>query len=259
MADTPDNNERSGAPVKLSTVELHLADNGLSANIVMPGGPLTAVTARELTEAATSLVDNRSIRAVTIRTVSAPFCSGPGADLEPTQLRPDPASAIATIRVPVIVGVDGACRGEGLEIALAADIIVGSPDSVYALDHIQTGRVPAWGGSQRLPRAIGSGPAMAHALLGTDIDGPQAAALGLVYQLSDDLDGTVDTMVETVCGRGPLALEFTKEAVHRGSELPLRDGLRLEGDLNHQLAATEDRAEGLHAFFEKRPPDFSGR
>jgi enoyl-CoA hydratase/carnithine racemase len=56
-----------------------------------------------------------------------------------------------------------------------------------------------------------------------------------------------------------LALELAKEAIHRGSEMPLRDGLRLEGDLNHQLAATEDRAEGLAAFFAKRPPDFSGR
>jgi enoyl-CoA hydratase/carnithine racemase len=245
--------------VKLSTVELHLADNGLSAHIVVPGGPLEAVTARELAEAATGLSEDRSIRAVTIRSASEPFCSGPGADLEPTHLRPDPASAIATIRVPVIVGVNGACRGVGLEIALAADIIVGASDSVYALDHILAGQVPAWGGSQRLPRAIGSGPAMAHALLGTDIAGPEAVSLGLVYQLSDDLDGVIDAMVGTLSARGPLALEFTKEAVHRGSELPLRDGLRLEGDLNHQLAATEDRAEGLQAFFDKRPPDFSGR
>ncbi len=66
-------------------------------------------------------------------------------------------------------------------------------------------------------------------------------------------------VVEQLLGAGPLALEFAKEAVHRGSELPLRDGLRLEGDLNHQLAATEDRAEGLAAFFDKRPPDFAGR
>lgn len=245
--------------MKLSTVELHLADNGMSAHIVMPGGPLTATVARELATAATSLVDIRSIRVVTVRSASAPFCSGPAPDLSPTQLRPDPASAIATLRVPVIVAVDGACLAEGLEIALAADIVVASSDSVFALNHIQSGRVPAWGGSQRLPRAIGAGPAMAHALLGTEIDGPRAVALGLAYQLTDDLEGAIAAMVETVSSRGPLALEFTKEAVHRGSELPLRDGLRLEGDLNHQLAATEDRAEGLKAFFEKRPPDFSGR
>jgi enoyl-CoA hydratase/carnithine racemase len=60
-------------------------------------------------------------------------------------------------------------------------------------------------------------------------------------------------------GVGPLALELAKEAVHRGSELPLRDGLRLEGDLNHLLQGTADRAEGLSAFFDKRPPDFAGR
>lgn len=245
--------------MKLSTVELNLADNGLSADIVVPGGLLTTLVARELAAAAAGLVEIRSLRAVTLRSAAAPFCSGPAEDLEPTDFRPDPASAIAALRVPVIVAVDGACRAEGLEVALAADIIVGTPNSVYALDHIVTGRVPAWGGSQRLPRAIGSGPATAFALIGSDIDGPLAASLGLVFELTDDLNTTVADMVETITARGPLALEFTKEAVHRGSELPLRDGLRLEGDLNHQLAATEDRAEGLQAFFDKRPPDFSGR
>lgn len=245
--------------MNLSTVELRLADDGLSAELVLPGGPLTAAAARELANATVGLIEDRSLRAVVLRAGDRPFCSGPAEDLLPHELRPDPASAVASLRVPVIVAVDGACRGEGLEIALAADIIVATPDSVFALDHILSGRLPVWGGTQRLPRAIGAGPATAHGLLGSDIDGPQARSLGLVYQLSDNLDEAVAALVGTLCARGPLALEFTKEAVHRGSELPLRDGLRLEGDLNHQLAATDDRAEGLAAFFAKRPPDFGGR
>ncbi len=95
--------------------------------------------------------------------------------------------------------------------------------------------------------------------LGTEINATTAHLWGLLHSIEEDhgveLEGTVDSLL--ACG--PLALEMAKEAVHRGSELPLRDGLRLEGDLNHQLAATEDRAEGLAAFFAKRPPDFSGR
>ena len=96
-------------------------------------------------------------------------------------------------------------------------------------------------------------------MLGEAIDAATAETWGVVHAVVEDLPGAVAEFVDQLLGTGPLALEFAKEAVHRGSELPLRDGLRLEGDLNHQLAATEDRAEGLAAFFDKRPPDFAGR
>ena len=80
-----------------------------------------------------------------------------------------------------------------------------------------------------------------------------------VHEVVDDPKQRAREIAAQLADLGPLALEFAKEAVHRGSELPLRDGLRLEGDLNHQLAATHDRADGLAAFFDKRPPDFAGR
>ena len=95
--------------------------------------------------------------------------------------------------------------------------------------------------------------------LGTELDAETAQHWGLIHSIADDAAGEATSIADTLLTRGPLALEMAKEAIHRGSELPLRDGLRLEGDLNHQLAATEDRAEGLAAFFAKRPPDFSGR
>ena len=88
-------------------------------------------------------------------------------------------------------------------------------------------------------------------LLGDEVDG----AVGLTHGSTAELDA----IVEALLGNGALALEFAKEAVHRGSELPLRDGLRLEGELNHLLQSTEDRAEGIAAFLAKRPPDFAGR
>ncbi len=245
--------------MRLTDIDLRVTDDGQVANIVLPGGPLGSRVAAELATAAAAVGEDRDVRTVVISADGDDFCSGPGADLDVFALRPDPAAAVAALRVPVVAVLRGQCRGEGLEIALAADIRIGGPSTVLALDHIRSGRIPAWGGTQRLPRALRPGPAVALALLGHDVAGPEAERLGLLHLLEDDPSAAADTIASTLISRGPLALEFTKEAVHRGSELPLRDGLRLEGDLNHQLAATEDRAEGLLAFFEKRPPDFGGR
>ncbi len=185
------------------------------------------------------------------------FCSGIGFD--PLELQPDPASALAAVRSPVVCAISGECTGAGLEIALACDVRLCDGSARFAMREALEGRLPAWGGTQRLPRAIGASRASSLLLLGTDVEAATALEWGLVHAVADDLDEAVDRWLDELAGAGPLALEFAKEAVHRGSELPLADGLRLEGDLNHQLAATEDRAEGLAAFFDKRPPDFSGR
>ena len=83
--------------------------------------------------------------------------------------------------------------------------------------------------------------------LGTELDAQTAHQWGLIHSIADEALGEATSIADMLLTRGPLALEMAKEAIHRGSELPLRDGLRLEGDLNHQLAATEDRAEGLAA------------
>ncbi|MEM7272336.1 MAG: enoyl-CoA hydratase/isomerase family protein [Actinomycetota bacterium] len=239
-------------------VELVSTDDGSVAHLTIPGGPLTARTARELADAAASIRETRSIRVVTLA-ARGDFCSGPGDDLDVFDLRPDPASALAALRPPVVVGIDGPCLGEGLEVALAADLRLATGRSRFALDHLRRGRLPAWGGSQRLPRCVRPGTAVGLAMLGTELSADEARGLGLIHQVAEDLPTAMADVVTTLAARGPLALELTKEAVHRGSELPLRDGLRLEGDLNHQLAASEDRAEGLQAFFDRRPPDFGGR
>lgn len=245
--------------MKLSKVTVERSHGAAVAEVTVPGGALDAAVAAEFAAACESLREDRTIRVITLRAAGDSFCTGPADDLDVFALRPDPASALARLRPPVIAAIAGQCRGEGLEIALAADIRLGSPDTVLALDHLHRGRMPAWGGTQRLPRAIGAGAAVAATLLGHDLEATQARSLGLLYDVVDDLEGELARLCELLLGRGPLALELAKESVHRGSELPLRDGLRMEGDLNHQLAATEDRAEGLQAFFEKRPPDFTGR
>ncbi|WP_423917377.1 enoyl-CoA hydratase/isomerase family protein [Candidatus Poriferisodalis sp.] len=185
------------------------------------------------------------------------FCSG--ISFDPLELQPDPASALAAVRSPVICAVSGECSGAGLEIALACDVRLCDPTAHFSMRTALDGGLPAWGGTQRLPRAVGASRASAMLLLGAAVDSPTALAWGLTHAVEEDLDSAVERWLDDLAGAGPLALEFAKEAVHRGAEMPLADGLRLEGDLNHQLAATEDRAEGLAAFFDKRPPDFAGR
>jgi enoyl-CoA hydratase len=230
---------------------------GQVRRVSLPGGALDAATARELADVADELVEDRTVRVITLSARIDAFCTGPAGDLDP--LAVDPVAAWARLRPPVVAAIAGPCRSVGLELALAADIRICSAGSSFALADVTEGRLPCWGGTQRLPRAIRPAEATAMVLLGTELDAARAAGLGLVHQVADDLAGQTDALVATLLGLGPLALELAKEAVHRGSELPLRDGLRLEGDLNHQLAATDDRAEGLAAFFDKRPPDFAGR
>ena len=233
--------------------------DGPACRITLSGGALDAAEARELTAVATELREDRDVRVVILAAATAPFCSGAADDLDPTTVDPDPAAAIAALRPPVVAVVGGSCLSVGLEIVLAADVRVSAPDAEFGLPDLATGRLPSWGGTQRLSRAIRPAEATAVLLLDRRLTAERARSLGLIHAVDPDPEALAATLVDELIARGPLALELAKEAVHRGAELPLRDGLRLEGDLNHQLAATEDRAEGLAAFFDKRPPDFAGR
>jgi len=225
----------------------------------MPGGTLEARVAREISTACEQIQEDREIRVVILTSVGQDFCTGLAEGFDPQSISPDPASALSRLKVPIVSLVSGVCSSGGLEMILACDIRIGTPDSCFSLTEPLNGSLPMWGGTQRLPRAISHGRAASMLFLGTEIDATTAHLWGLLHSIEEDHGVELQSTVDSLLACGPLALEMAKEAVHRGSELPLRDGLRLEGDLNHQLAATEDRAEGLAAFFAKRPPDFSGR
>ncbi len=233
-----------------------LSIDGHVASIRLPGGLLEAATARELSTTAEGLIEDRNIRVVVV-TSGEDFCAGAAPDLDCGAA--DPVAALSRLRVPVVAAISGRCVSVGLELALAADIRLASVDAEFSSNDVIEGRLPMWGGTQRLPRAVGHARATWLLMTGGSLDAATAAEWGIVHEANVDLDAAVATTVNQLLAAGPLALELAKEAVHRGSEVGLRDGLRLEGDLNHQLAATADRAEGLAAFFAKRPPDFAGR
>jgi len=247
--------------VRYRLVEVFEARAGSVRTIVLPGGPFEARVADELIDAAESWREDRDVRVVVLRSQpGTDFCAGPAAGLVPERFPIDPAAALARLRAPVIAAIGGRCESVGFEVALTADIRLAAPDAVFALsDVVERSRLPCWGGTQRLPRAVGTSAATAMLLTARRLDAPAALARGLVASVDADLDAAVEATVQLLLGVGPLAAELAKEAIVRGSELPLRDGLRLEGDLNHLLQVTDDRAEGLAAFFAKRPPDFAGR
>jgi enoyl-CoA hydratase/carnithine racemase len=238
--------------------------DGALVSVRLPGDLLDRATAAELAATAHELVEDRTVRVVVLSAAGA-FCRGAHPDLDPSGLGDDPAAALARIRVPVVAAVHGACRSVGLELVLACDVVIAAADASFALaDVADGGALPCWGGTQRLPRAVGTARATAMVLLGEPLGAADAQRAGLVWQVvaeagPDAVAAAGAAMAAKLLALGPLALEYAKEAVHRGAELPLRDGLRLEGDLNTLLATSQDRAEGLAAFFAKRPADFAGR
>jgi enoyl-CoA hydratase/carnithine racemase len=200
------------------------------------------------------------VRVMVLCSAGPDFCSGPGADLEPLTAGCDPVTAIASCSMPVVAALQGRTDSVGLELALAADLRIADSTARLSFPDVASGRLPCWGGTQRLPRAAGRGTAARMILTGEELDAQQALACGLVHKVSGgDLDRAVDNLVRRLASLPPIALAAAKEALTRGPELPMRHALELEGDLNHLLQTTSDRAEGLAAFLQKRPPHFEGR
>jgi enoyl-CoA hydratase/carnithine racemase len=169
--------------------------------------------------------------------------------------------AVAAIPQPVVAGVTGRACSAGLELALAADIRICAQDSRFAIDDTQSGLVPRAGGTQRLPRAVGRAQALRLILTGEEIDAAEARRIGLVSTVvpSGEVGSTARALAGVIASRGPIATRLAKEAVHHGVEMPLDRALRYELDLTVLLQSTADRAEGVRAFVEKRPPRFIGR
>ena len=169
---------------------------------------------------------------------------------------------VAATRKPVVAALHGYCLGAGLELAMTADIRVAAHDTKLGLPETGLGLIPGGGGTQRLPRLIGSGAALDMILSGDRIDAETAFRLGLVTRLvpqNEALCDAVRILADHLAARPPAALRNAKEAVRAADTMPLNQGLAFETGLFSLLLDTEDRQEAAAAFREKRAPRFTGR
>jgi enoyl-CoA hydratase len=159
---------------------------------------------------------------------------------------------------PVIAAVNGYALGGGCELALACHVRLASENAVLGLPEVSLGIIPGYGGTQRLPRLIGVGRAHEIILSCRRVKADEAERIGLVNRVVPlaALREEAGKLAQAILRNGPLAVAAAIEAVTRGTQLPLDQGLRLESGLFGLLAASEDMHEGLKAFLEKRPPRF---
>jgi enoyl-CoA hydratase/carnithine racemase len=162
---------------------------------------------------------------------------------------------------PLIAAINGVALGGGLEVALACDIRIASENARLGTPEVTLGLIPGWGGTQKLPRVIPWAKAAEILFTGKPVDAQEAYRIGLVNKVvpREELMTEAKKWAETICQAGPLGVRAAKEAMIRGYNMPLEDGLRLEGNLFKQLLETEDGKEGTAAFNEKRKPDFKAK
>jgi enoyl-CoA hydratase/carnithine racemase len=224
---------------------------------------LDAVTLAELGQAMTAFDADASLR-VGIVTGSGEkaFCSG--IDLHSTlkkdsrdTLPPTPMRGLE-VEKPLIAAVNGVALGGGFELVLACDIRIAAGSAVFGFPEAGLGLIPGWGGTQRLIRQTSWCQTAALLFTAQSIDAATAARYGLLNAVvpAAELLNTATRWAEAICRAAPLAVKAAKEAMAKGIELPLSEGLQLEDALCGYLKTTADFSEGLRAYQEKRPPCF---
>jgi enoyl-CoA hydratase len=168
---------------------------------------------------------------------------------------------IRRVRKPVIAAVAGHAMGGGCELALACDLVVAGESARFGLPEIRLAMLPGAGGTQRLPRAIGKAKAMDMCLSARVLDAQEADRYGLVSRVLPDAELMAGTLAlaERIAGFSLPALMAIKASVNRAWESPLAEGILFERQALYERFASEDAHEGMHAFLDKRPPDFQHR
>lgn len=170
-------------------------------------------------------------------------------------------SLIENLGKPVIAAVNGYALGGGCELAMAGTLQLAADTAKFGQPEVKIGLMPGYGGSQRLPRLVGKGRALQIILSGEIIDAQEAYRIGLVNEIVSNasLIARAEAILKEILSNAPIGVKYSIEAVNKGLEMSLEEGLLLEASLFAACASTEDKREGTSAFLEKRTPHFHGR
>jgi enoyl-CoA hydratase len=168
---------------------------------------------------------------------------------------------MANFPKPVIAMINGFCLGGGCEMAMSCDMRVASDKARLGQPEIKLGLIPGGGGTQRLPRLVGMGNAMRLILTGDMVGAEEAKGMGLVDMVipHDELRAKTLEMAEKIASMSPLTLRVAKEAMRASERMAIEEGILYERDLFCLCFSTEDKAEGVDAFLNKRKPEWKGR
>jgi 2-oxoglutaroyl-CoA hydrolase len=240
------------------------------AILTLDAPPLNVVTMQTRDHFAAvfrAIEDNPAVRAVIVRGAGDQALSS-GGDISgflkssPELLRHLAENVAAPERCskPVIARLSGYTLGVGLEIAMACDFRIASDTTQLGLPEMRLGMIPGSGGTQRITRIVGVGRAMDLILRSRRIPASEAKSWGLLTDVVplNELDATIDALVDELLAFSPLAFKAGKQAIYAAMETPLSTGLALEGSLYGFLRTTEDFQEGVNAFKEKRRAHFHG-
>jgi enoyl-CoA hydratase/carnithine racemase len=168
---------------------------------------------------------------------------------------------IENLGKPVIACINGFALGGGCELAMACTMRLASENAKLGQPEVKLGIIPGYGGTQRLPRLVGKGLAMQMVLTGETITAQEAHRIGLVNEViaAAELIPRAEAIAAKIIANAPLAVQYAMEAVNKGMEMTLAEGLFLEAALFGVCCATSDKAEGTTAFLEKRAAAFKGK
>jgi len=167
---------------------------------------------------------------------------------------------LARLPMPTIAAIQADALGGGLELALCCDLRVADENAKLGLPEVRLGVMPGSGGTQRLPRVVGTAKAKELILMGEILTAAEAGGIGLVNRVAPSGDAVemAIAMAETIASRGPLAVREAKRAIDLADDVSLDEGLAHELDASERVFSSTDMLEGAQAFFEKRDPRFTG-
>jgi enoyl-CoA hydratase len=255
IASNPSRRGRHAGP---GTVEISAARGCVTATLSRParGNRINAAMAGQLLALFERVEDEPDARMLAVTGAGPVFCAGFEADVNPNLVE-----SFAALSKPTIAILNGDATDEGLEFAMAADIRLALAGARLSLTQPSRGLIPRFGATQRLPRLAGAANALWMLLAGASVDGAEAMRIGLVTYVASNriqLAERAGEVAQAMLGRAPLAMQLVKDAIRKGYDMTLDQGIRLEEDLYALLQTTADRAEGVRAFLDKRKPLFKG-